>query len=72
MEIYLGRQVNTAYRNVWWIHMEQLWGLWKWMHKQYSCLVQVKPSKRLRSEQLENDNSHKHALRLTNIQCKHE
>ena len=24
------------------------------------------------SDQLESDNSHKHALRLTNIECKHE
>ena len=47
-------------------------GLWKWMHKQYSCLVQVKASKRLGSDQLESDNSHQNALRLTNIECKHE
>ena len=37
------------------------------MHKQNSCVVQVKASKRLRSDQLESDNSKKHALRLTNI-----
>ena len=47
-------------------------GLWKWMHKYYSLLVQVKARKRLGSDQLESDNSHKHALRLTNIECKHE
>src|SRR3990170_843413 len=47
-------------------------GLWKWMHKQYSRLVQVKASKILRSDQLESDNGHKHALRLTDIECKHE
>ena len=47
-------------------------GLRKWMHKQYSCLVQVKASKRLGSDQLESDNSHKHALRLTNSEYKHE
>ena len=35
-------------------------------------LVQVKANKRLGSDQLERDNSHKHALRLTNIECKHE
>ena len=35
-------------------------------------LVQVKASKRLGSDQLESDNSHKNALRLTNIECKHE
>ena len=52
--------------------MEQLLGLWKWMHKQYSLLVQVKASKRLGSDKLESDNSHQNALRLTNIECKHE
>ena len=29
-------------------------------------------SKRLRSDQLESDNGHKHALRLTDIECKQE
>ena len=52
--------------------MEQLWGLWKWMHKQYSRLVQVKARKRLGSDQLESDNSHQDAMSLTNIKCKHE
>ena len=52
--------------------MEQLWGLWSWMHKQYSCLVQVKASKRLGSDQLGCDNSHEHALKLINTECKHE
>ena len=47
-------------------------GLWKWMHKQYSRLVQVKASKRLGSDQLESDNSHEHALKLINTECKHE
>ena len=42
------------------------------MQKQYSHLVQVKARKRLRSDQLESDNGHKHALRLTKIECKHE
>ena len=42
------------------------------MHKQYSCLVQVKASKRLGSGQLESDNTHEHALKLINIKCKHE
>ena len=28
--------------------------------------------KRLGSDQLESDNSHKHVLRLTNNECKHE
>ena len=46
-------------------------GLWKWMHKQYSRLVQVKASKRLGSDQLESDDSHQYALKLTNIECKH-
>ena len=32
------------------------------MHKQYSRLVQVKARKRLGSDQLESDNSHKHDL----------
>ena len=44
-------------------------GLWKWMHKQYSRLVQVKASKRLGSDQLESDNSHQDAMSLTNIEC---
>ena len=35
------------------------------MHKQYSRLVQVKARKRLGSDQLERNNNHKHALRLT-------
>ena len=35
-------------------------------------LVQVKASKRLGSDQLESDNSHEHALKLMNIECKHE
>ena len=35
-------------------------------------LVQVKASKRLGSDQLESDNSHEHALKLINIECKHE
>ena len=35
-------------------------------------LVQVKASKRLGSDQLESDNSDQNALRLTNIECKHE
>ena len=42
------------------------------MHKQYSRLVQVKASKRLESDQLESDNSHEHALKLINTECKHE
>ena len=42
------------------------------MHKQYSFLVQVKASKRLGSDQLESDNCHEHALKLINIECKHE
>ena len=49
--------------------MEQLWGLCKWMHKQYSRLVQVKARKRLGNDQLESDNSHEHALRLINNEC---
>ena len=52
--------------------MEQLWGLWSWMHKQYSCLVQVKATKTLGSDQLESDNSHEHALKLINTECKLE
>ena len=52
--------------------MEQLWGLCSWMHKQYSRLVQVKASRRLGSGQLESDNSHEHALKLINTECKHE
>ena len=52
--------------------MEQLWGLWNWMHKQYSRLVQVKARKRLGSDHLESDNSHEHALKLINTECKHE
>ena len=43
-----------------------------WMHKQYSRLVQAKARKRLGSDQLESDNSHEHALKLINIECKHE
>ena len=35
-------------------------------------LRQVKARKRLGSDQLESDNSHEHALRLINIECKHE
>ena len=35
-------------------------------------LVQVKASKRLESDQLESDNSHEHALKLMNIESKHE
>ena len=35
-------------------------------------LVQVKASKRLGSDQLESVNSHQYALKLTNIECKHE
>ena len=35
-------------------------------------LVQVEASKRLGSDQLESDNGHKHALRLINIEYKHE
>ena len=31
-----------------------------------------KARKRLGSDQLESDNSHKHALRLTSIECKNE
>ena len=72
MQIYLEWQVNTAYRKVWWTHMEQLWGLWDWMHKQYSLLVQVKARKILGSDKLESDNSHEHALKLINTECKHE
>ena len=52
--------------------MEELWGLWDWMHKQYSLLVQVKARKRLVSDQLESDNSHERALKLINTECKHE
>ena len=36
------------------------------------CLVTVKASKRLGSDQLESDNSHQDAMSLTNIECKHE
>ena len=35
-------------------------------------LSTVKARKRLGSDQLESDNSHKHALRLTNTEGKHE
>ena len=42
------------------------------MHKQYSRLVQVKASKRLGSDQLESDNSRENALKLINIEYKHE
>ena len=42
------------------------------LHKQYSLLVQVKPRKRLGSDQLESDNSHEHELKLINTECKHE
>ena len=42
------------------------------MHKQYSCLVQVKASKRLGSDQLESDNSRRHALKLIHTEYKHE
>ena len=35
-------------------------------------LVQVKASKRLGSDQLESDNSHQNALKVTNIERKHE
>ena len=35
-------------------------------------LIQVKPRKRLESDQLESDNSHEHALKLINTECKHE
>ena len=42
------------------------------MHKQYSCLVQVKARKRLGSDQIESDNSHEHALKLINTEWKHE
>ena len=38
-------------------------GLLKWTHK---------ANKRSRSDQLESDNGHKHALRLINIECKYE
>ena len=72
MQIYLEQQVNTTYKKVWWTHMEQLWGLWNWMHKKYSRLVQVKARKRLGSDQLESDNSHEQALKLINTECKHE
>ena len=47
-------------------------GLWKWMHKKYPRLVQVKASKRLGSDQLESDNSHQDVMSLTNMECKHE
>ena len=70
MQIYLEWQVNTAYRLV--DSYGTTLGLRKCMHKQYSRLVQVKASKRLRSDQLDSDNGHKNALRLINIECKHE
>ena len=35
-------------------------------------LSTVKARKRLGSDQLESDNSHEHALKLMNIECKHE
>ena len=35
-------------------------------------LVQVKACKRLGSVQLESDNSHEHALKLIDTECKHE
>ena len=38
----------------------------------YSRLVQVKARKGLGSDRLESDNSHEHALKLTNNECKHE
>lgn len=37
------------------------------MHKQHSCLVQVKDSKRLGGEQLERKNGHKNALKIVNF-----
>ena len=42
-----------------------------WMHKQYSCLVQVKARKIL-DALTESDNSHKHALKLIHTEYKHE
>ena len=52
IQIYLERQVNTAYRKVWWTHMEQLWGLRSLDAQAVFRLVQVKASKRLGSDQL--------------------
>ena len=52
--------------------MEQLWGLRDLDTQAVFRLVQVKASKRLGSDQLESDNSHEHALKLINTECKHE
>ena len=71
MQIYLERQVNTAYSR----YGGLIWNNFGFMEVDAQAvfpLVQVKASKRLGSDQLESDNSHKHALRLTNIECKHE
>ena len=61
---YIGRYGGLIWNN--------FWGLWSWMHKQYSRLVQVKARKRLGSDQLESDNSHEHALKLIDIEYEHE
>jgi len=42
------------------------------MHKHYSRVVQVKASKRLGSDQLESDNSDEHAIKLIDIEYKHD
>ena len=61
---YIGRYSGLMWNNF------GVYGVW--MHKQYSRLVQVKATKRLGSDQLESDNSHEHALKLINTECKHE
>ena len=71
MQIYLERQGNTTYRQIQWTHVEQL-GFKDFGHKQYSHLVQVKASNRLRSDQLESENGHNHALRIINIERQHK
>ena len=71
-KFYLEQQVDTAYSKVGGLIWNNFGVYGVWMHKQYSRLVQVKASKRLGSDQLESDNSHEHALKLINTECKHE
>jgi len=52
--------------------MEQLWGFMEVDAQEVFPLSTSEGKKRLGSNQLESDNGHKHALRVTNIECKHE
>ena len=72
MQMYLEWQVNTAYRKVWWTHMEQLLGFIELDAQAVLPLSTGEGQKETGKRSTRERHSYKHALKLTNNECKHE